>query len=93
VKDLRAGTSIDRVDPSSYAYKAGLRSGDVLREPIKDMDKSFDQNVIIRVTRDGKPIDFTFSPRAGTELAYRWFARSGNPDRPCGLRRRSPATA
>ncbi|MBO9882480.1 hypothetical protein [Xanthomonas sp. D-109] len=79
------GDRVAHVVPGSSAFNAGLRDGDILREAFVEhgLNERYDSQATVKVTRDGKALDITYSPREGKELAYRWFPRSGNPDRPC----------
>jgi len=83
--NLGEGDDIEQVVPGSNAFNAGLRDGDILREAFNKngSDNNYDRQLTLKVVRDGKILDITYLPRAGTEQAYRWFAQSGNPDHPC----------
>lgn len=80
------GDRIGNVVSGCNAYKAGVRAGDVLRETfeMEGLDNSFDRLATLKILREGKPLDITFAPRTGTEEAYRFHPRSGDPNRPCG---------
>ncbi|MGW8338986.1 hypothetical protein ACWGY7_03090 [Xanthomonas axonopodis pv. khayae] len=83
--NMDKGDRVAKVVPGSNAFNAGLRDGDMLREAFLEqgLNERYDSQTTVRVMRDGKAMDFTYAPREGQELAYRWFPRSGNVDHPC----------
>ena len=76
VKGLKAG---------SEAAKAGLRDGDqIVAAPLGDKAQLNHQApVTVKVTREGKPLSFTYLPRGEPVEIYQWERVSGVPESAC----------
>lgn len=72
---IRAGEKIEGLDPASNAAKAGLMEGDVIAKTIaiNDTYNSYDNYLVITVTREGKEIPIRFQPRKGSVVSYKWI--------------------
>ncbi len=71
--------------PASEAAKAGLLEGDaIVKAPLGDgAQRDHERPVTVQVTREGKPLSFTYMPRGEEVDAYQWERVAGVPEDKC----------